>query len=217
MGIWNLPEARKGSAMRRYFITLFTVTALVCVCATASAQVFYEYPGAPVVTENEPVIGTCLGIGDELFRIDGYARFNLSPTMDLGLELLFDNFDENWRYGAGGDVKYAIVPKDVTMPFDLSLNGGFGFESGNDITTLVFPVGGLISRPLELSSGRTLVPYGGVYLLLVHTSVGSFSNTESDVELRGGANFNVDDQADLFAALHLGAGTMFYIGINWHL
>ncbi len=210
--------------MRPYFTIILTVTALVCMCTASSAQVFYEYPGAPVVKENEPVIGSCIGIGDNLFRIDGYARFNVSPDMDFGLELVFDNFHDNWRYGAGGDVKYAIVPNDATMPFDLSLNGGFGFESGSDITTLIFPIGGVISRPLELASGRTLVPYGGIYMLIVHTSidtnisgVGSTSNTDTDVELRGGMNFNVDDHADLFAALHLGAGTRFYIGINWHL
>ena len=210
--------------MKRYFAILLAVTALVCMCTAASGQVFYEYPGAPVVKENEPVIGSCLRIGDNLFRIDGYARFNVSPDMDFGLELVFDNFHDNWRYGAGGDVKYAIVPTDATMPFDLSVNGGFGFESGDDITTLIFPFGGVISRPLELASGRTLTPYGGVYLLLLHTSidtnipgVGSTSDTDTDVEIRGGVNFNVADQADLFAALHLGAGNRFYIGLNWHL
>jgi hypothetical protein len=123
--------------MRSYFIAFFAVTALACMCAVVSAQVFYEYPCATVAPENQPMIGSCIGIGDELFRIDGYARFNMSPVMDLGLELVFDESNDHWRSGAGGDIKYAIVPTDVTMPFDLSVNGGFGFQSGNHITSFL--------------------------------------------------------------------------------
>ncbi len=212
--------------MRRFSILALTLASLAFVGTTVHAQVFYEYPGVPVVKENEPVFGPCIGLGDDLFRINGFARFNVSTLMDFGLELVFDNANDTWRYGAGGDVKYAIVPENTTMPFDLSLNAGFGFESGGDVKSIIVPLGGLVSRPLQLASGRVFAPYGGVYLLILHTSIDlpadvadevDSSDTDTDVELRGGVRLEMNAQADLFAALHLGAGTMFYIGLNWRL
>ncbi|NIM22460.1 MAG: hypothetical protein GTN64_08630 [Candidatus Latescibacteria bacterium] len=209
--------------MRRISPLILMFTALVVTGVGAHAQVFYEYPGAPVIKENEPAIGPVIAVGEhDLFRILGYARFNVSQYADFGLELVFDNVGDDWRVGAGGDVKYAIVPESATMPFDLALNAGFGFESGDNVTQIQVPIGAVISRPLQLASGRFLVPYGGLYLLIVHTSidigpVGDISDTDADVELRIGTSIGVTDRADMFAALHIGSGTKFFIGLNWHL
>jgi hypothetical protein len=218
--------------MRRLCL-LITATALIALGTGASAQVFYEYPAAPVVRENEPVFGPAIAIGDNLFRINGFARFNISVPFDLGLEIVFDRVtvpdvglgeDDIWRFGAAADVKYLFIPpEDMTMPFDLAFNAGFGYESGGDVTNIIVPVGALISRSLELAPSRLLTPYAGVYLLIFHTSYdiggdqGDRSNTDTDVELRGGVSVGVTEQADIFAALHLGSGNKFYIGLNWRL
>lgn len=186
----------------------------------ANGQVFYSYPGAPPVKDLEPAIGVAVGLGDDIFRIVGYSRFNLSSISDLGLEIVLDNLDDNWRAGLAADVRYAIVPKHSTLPFDLSLNGGMGIEGGGDITNFNVPLGAVLSRPLELNNGRVLVPFGGAYLLIVRTSIDTppgkrdFSDTEVDVELRGGANLIINDATGMYAALHIGAGTMFFIGLN---
>jgi hypothetical protein len=217
-----LGKARKEPGMRCSPKFILMLAALVVLSTQAQAQVFYEFPGAPVTKEHEPVLGPYIAIGDDLVRLGAYGRFNVTRLTDLGLELVFDNQNDDWRIGAGGDVKYAIVPTSVTLPFDLSLNAGFGFESGGDVTTILVPIGGVISRPLELASGRVLTPYGGVYVLIIHTSVDGppgfdASDTDADVELRTGISVQMKDQADVFAALHLGSGTRFYIGLNWHL
>jgi hypothetical protein len=218
--------------MRRLCL-LITATALLALGTGASAQVFYEYPAAPVVRENEPVFGPAIAIGDDLFRINGFARFNVSPPFDFGLEIVFDRLsvtdvgssnDDIWRFGAAADIKYLFIPpEDTTMPFDLAFNAGFGYESGGDITNIIVPIGALISKPIELSPSNLLTPYAGVYLLVVHTSVdaggdiGDVSDTDTDAELRGGVSIGVTDLADIFAALHLGSGNKFYIGMVWHL
>ena len=216
----------------RQLCFIIVAMSLLLVCSGSSAQVFYQYPAAPVVPENEPVFGPAIGIGEDLFRVNGFARFNISVPMDLGLEIVFDRFDTSgdgvgnddsvWRFGAAADVKYAFIPPDdMTMPFDLSFNAGFGFESGGDDTNIVVPVGAMISKPVEIAPSRLFTPYAGVYLLILHTSSDDggtdVSKTETDVELRGGASVSVTDIADIFAALHLGFGTKFYIGLNWHL
>ncbi|MFH1755784.1 MAG: hypothetical protein ABIA59_08795 [Candidatus Latescibacterota bacterium] len=220
--------------MRGLRIAMVTVS-LLLLSSGAFAQVFYPYPAAPVVEENTPVFGPAIGIGDDLFRIIGFARFNISVPMDFGLEIVMDRFDTKeyvdnrlvsdsvWRFGAAGDVKYAFIPPDdTTMPFDLSFNAGFGFESGGDVTNIVVPIGVLISKPVEIAPNRLFTPFAGVYLLILHASVdlgplGDVSDTDTDVELRTGASVNVTERADMFAALHFGSGTRFYIGLNWRL
>jgi len=209
--------------MRRFIFVAAAISVLL-LGAGASAQVFYEYPAAPVVRENEPVFGPAIAIGEhDLFRVNGFARFNISVPMDLGLELVLDNVSDVTRFGVGGDIKYQFIPpEDMTMPFDLAFNAGFGFESGGDVTTIVIPIGALISKSIEIAPSRLVTPYAGVYLLILHTSIdagryGDVSDTDTDVELRGGASVSITDMADVFAALHLGSGTKFYIGLNWHL
>lgn len=206
----------------KIFKLSFLLFSLTMGAAPSSAQVFYEYPGAPVVPEVKPAVGSYIAVGDNLFRMGGYGRFNVTRYADMGLELLFDREHKKWMAGAGGDLKYGIVPVSVTLPFDLSLNAGLGFLSGNNKTVIQVPIGAVISRPLELRDGNELTPYGGVYVLIIHTSTDldplpSTSDTDTEVELRGGVNLNLSASADVLAALHLGNGTKFYIGLNWHL
>jgi hypothetical protein len=201
------------------------ITAIVVLGGTmvpqAHAQVYHMYPGAPSVKKDAPALGVTIGFGDELFRTLGYGRFNVNSVSDIGIELIMDKQNEEWRGGAGADYKYGIVPKESTMPFDLSVNAGFGFITGNDITNIDIPFGGMISRPLELSSGGVLIPYGGVYVLIDYTSwstgAGDESDWKTDVELRGGAGYNFSDTVRGYANLHLGAGTRFYVGIRFVL
>lgn len=208
-------------------ITIFSLViigiALPALCPmNADAQVFYAYPGAPVVSDEQPALGPFIAIGDDLFRLAGYGRFNVTDQMDMGLELVFDLIDDDWFAGAGVDLKYSIIPVDREMPFDLSLNGGIGFTSGNDITMILAPVGGVISRPLKLSNGNVLTPYGGVYVLIEHISIdagpfGDFSDTDTDVELRAGVSLRLAEMIDIFTALHIGSGNKFYTGLNFRL
>jgi len=183
-----------------------------------SAQVYHIYPAAPVVPDDHPAAGAAFGIGDDLQRLLGFARFNIVPKADLGLELVFDRLGGDWRTGLGADVKYAIVPKTNELPFDLSVQGGFGFQTGSFFSNFDIPVGAVISRPLELDSGRQIVPFGGLYLIVRRLSLDAGpSDTDIDVELRGGASFEVFDSGDAFITIHAGSDVMFFVGYNAHM
>jgi hypothetical protein len=210
---------------------IIAAVALVAVLAPVTgAQVFYTYPGAQPAKPDQPALGANIGFGSDLFRILGYGRFNVNSASDLGIELLFDKADtpvdtDVWRWGFGADYKYAIVPKDTTsLPFDLALNAGFGYQNGGDLWNIRFPVGGLVSRPLNFKGDNVLVPYGGVYVLfeyakwnLPSSSTADDSDIEVDVELRAGAGYEFNKTALAYATLFLGAGTKFYLGINFLL
>jgi hypothetical protein len=216
--------------IRRGWWAAVAAAAIVALLASAAgAQVFYMYPGAPPVKADQPAAGVNIGFGDNLFRTLGYGRFNVNSASDIGIELVFDNTDtavetDKWRIGLAADYKYAIIPDSTDMPFDLSVNGGFGFQSGGDMKNILIPVGGLISGPLELSNGQVLVPYGGVYVLIAYSTwdlplgaTGDTSKWDTDVELRGGAAYHINKTAAAYASLFIGAGTKFYVGINFLL
>src|SRR5882672_3405576 len=91
------------------------MVAVIVVCAFANgarAQVFYSYPGARPVTDTSPSLGLVAGFGDNVVRLGGFGRFNISPKSDLGLEAMFNNVksegsNDDTGYGGGGiDGKY---------------------------------------------------------------------------------------------------------------
>jgi hypothetical protein len=204
-----------------FILCLTALAVLAFSFVSAPAQVYYEYPGAPVVQENQPAAGPYIAVGDNLFRTGGFARFNIVRDMDLGLEVVFDRIHSDWFAGAAGDVKYAIIPANVKLPFDWSLNAGLGFTTGSSITTITIPLGTLVSRPLQLSGGSVLTPYGGLYVLIINTSIDvagrNVSDTSTDVELRGGIKLDIRERVGAFTALHLGSGNKFYIGFNFKM
>lgn len=208
------------------------IGALVCVvvlCAWAAgarAQVFYSYPGARPVTDNSPSLGLVAGFGDNLVRLGAYGRFNLSYAADLGLEVVWDNVDidngDDINYlGAGADGKYMLMEADAAIPVDLAVQFGAGFLTEDDYFLLHVPFGVMVSR--EFAPGendeRLVTPYGGVYFVFDYASFDAppgadDSDTDFDVELRIGASAEIVRHGSVFAALHAGLETMFFLGFN---
>jgi hypothetical protein len=197
----------------------------LCAPVAARAQVFHQIPGAPPVSETQPALGATVGFGEDLIRVVGYGRFNVSELSDLGVELVLDDWDpdfgdDGWRFGAGADFRYAIVPAGRSIPFDLSLDGGFGIQAGNDITNFHIPLGGVISRPLELQNGRILLPYGGLFLVFSHLSVDTppgvpdLDDSDLDVLLRVGVSLELGAGISGFVNGHIGDDEMFFLGVN---
>jgi hypothetical protein len=193
--------------------------------AASHAQVFYSYPGARTVTDLSPALGAVAGFGDHLIRLEGFARFNASPVSDLGIEGMYQSVDagrggDDIGYGgAGVDYRYQLVEVGDRSPVDVSAQGGVGFVARSHYTDLHIPVGAMASRDFQLQDGRHVVPYGGVYVVIDHVSVdvpgaGNHSDTDGDVELRLGASAEIVRRGSVFAAFHVGNGTMFFIGFN---
>ena len=187
----------------------------------ASAQVFYTFPNAQVVESNRVVAGSYAALGEnDLFRLGGYGRLGVAQYFDAGLEVLLDIVDGDVLGGAGVDIKLAAFPSTNAIPFDLSFNTGVGFISGSGFTLVQVPVGAIVSSPFKLDSGKVLIPYLGVYLLIVNTDVdrgpflASDSDTDLDAELRGGVRYELEGRLDLFGTLNVGQQTLFAVGIN---
>ncbi len=203
-------------------IVLFLAVGLYLSChAPAFGQVFYAFPNAPVVGSGELATGSYAAIGEnELFRLGGYVRLAIAKYWDAGVEVLLDVRNGNVMAGAGLDVKLAAFPSTKAIPFDLSLNTGVGFIGDSDFTLIQVPIGALISSPFELDSGRVLVPYLGVYLLIVDIdrdrgpSSPDISDTDLDAELRGGVRYELEGRLDLFGTLHIGRDALFALGVN---
>jgi hypothetical protein len=208
--------------LKRWIAILFCLP-LFLVTSRSQAQVFYEYPMAPVVQRDEFATGSFFAVGkDDLFRVGGFGRLSATKYVDLGIELLFDHADGDFRWGAGADVKLSVFPSNTALPFDLALNTGLGFLLDDDVTIIQVPLGAVISSPFKLNSGKLLVPYVGVYVLIVNidrefTNRPGFSDTDVDVELRAGLSYEIAPVADLFATLHLGVDELFYLGISFGL
>lgn len=203
--------------------SLLSLAALLFAPCAAVAQVFYAYPDARVLPENRMAIGGVIGVGDdELLRFEGYGRLGVARYFDLGVELIIDTFDERTRSGAGVDVKFSPLAMNASIPFDLSLNSGIGFVSGDDLRVLQIPVGAIVSSPFRLESGGELIPYLGVYLLVVDSKLErpnapDLTDTDLDVELRGGLRYAFNQKTSLYATLHLGRDVAFYLGFDFRL
>ncbi len=187
----------------------------------AKAQVFYQYPTALPVEVMRITVGPYLGAGDELFRMGGYGRWGLASSLDIGFELLGERADGDGRFGAGIDMKLSLLPSIRALPFDLSASAGVGFISGDVVDILQFPIGGIVSIPLETESGRSIVPYVGVYLLIVEEEITtrgvSASDTDFDAEIRPGLSIGLSPDTEGFAAIHLGRDGLFTVGVNIRL
>jgi hypothetical protein len=195
-------------------------------CASAShAQVFYSYPGAKPVTDTSPSLGLVAGFGDNVVRLGGFGRFNLSTRSDLGLEVMYNNVkndatdDDTGYYGAGVDGKWLFFESRQDMQIDIAANLGAGFLTRNDYWDIHVPIGALASHDFVTSDGRRITPYAGFYFIIDHINVEApegahQSDTDSDAEIRLGASADIVKNGSLFAALHAGNGTMFFIGFN---
>jgi hypothetical protein len=210
---------------RKLSVLLVVAAAVLTTGGMAWGQVYHQYPGAPVVDDTSPDVGALIGFGEDTVRLVGYGRFNASDVSDIGIEVVLDRFDppfvgDGWRFGAAADFRYAIVTEGSDLPFDLSLDGGLGFQTGADVTNVNIPVGAVISRPLELKEGRIMVPYGGLFVVFTNWSYDlppgfpDPSDSEIDLVLRLGASIYITDGISVFANGHVGNGEMFALGLN---
>jgi len=201
---------------------LAAVVILSVTYSSSFAQVFYQYPGAPAVERQHIVAGTYLSGGEDLVRLGGYGRVGFAEYWDFGFEGLVENEDGNWRAGAGGDLKYQLFPTNKAFPFDVSLDIGFGFTSGDNRKVLETPIGGIISSPLKTDDGQLITPYVGVYAVFLRTEIkrtGFPDITDNDLEalIRGGVSIQMTDALELFGTLQLGPADLLSLGLNIRL
>ena len=144
---------------------------VLAMASLADAQVFYSYPGARPVTDTSPSLGLVSGFGDNVIRLGGFGRFNISPVADLGLEAIYQSVDVSGSGndigygGAGIDGKYLLMSANENMPLDISAQVGAGFLARSGYFNLHIPFGAMTSHDFTTSDGRRITPYGGVYFV----------------------------------------------------
>ena len=81
--------------MKKSAAVIFVLSILLSLLpARTIAQVFYQFPEAPVVNPGEFATGPYFTIGDnEIFRLGGFGRMNATKYFDVGAELLFGSMD----------------------------------------------------------------------------------------------------------------------------
>ena len=197
------------------------IIAVLLVPSTGFSQVFYQFPDAAIVRAGEFVLGPYGAAGDnELFRLGGFARMNATKYLDVGFELLFDSASGDGRFGAGGDLKFDLIPDTNAIPFDLAVTSGIGAIKSDEIRIIQFPVGGVISSDWQLDSGNILGLYLGVYMLIIDTKVErtdlpAWSDTELDVEARGGIRYSLSSGPDIFVGFQAGHDAMVTVGASF--
>lgn len=211
--------------MRMMIRSVMVAAVLVACAGAARAQVFYSFPGAKPVTDESPSLGLVAGFGDNVVRLGGFGRFNISPKADLGLEAMFNNVkddvtdDDTGYYGAGIDGKWQFFDSRQDMQIDIAANLGGGFLMKDDYWNIHVPIGAIASHDFIMNDGRVITPYAGFYFIVDHFNVEGpegthSSDTDSDAEIRIGASAEIVKKGSLFAALHAGNGTMFFVGFN---
>lgn len=220
----DMTGGAKGVSVTRTRAALL-VTAAFCAILPGKplAQVFYQYPDAAIIRAGEFVVGPYLAVGDnELFRFGLFSRMNATRYFDVGFDILLDSMDGEERFGAAGDLRFDVFPETKAIPFDLSLVTGIGLISNNNVRVFQVPLGGVISSPFELDRGNVIVPYLGVYLLLVDTKIDrgpapDLSDTDLDVEMRAGLRYSMSAGPDLFVGFHLGRDDLVTAGVSFWL
>jgi hypothetical protein len=212
------------SSTRIHRALLVTTVLVLGWQGVATAQVYQPYWNARAVSDDSPALGAVVGFGDDMFRLAGHARFNMTSMSDLGLEIVFDNVedeigDDSQFFGGGLDYKYTVVGEGERLPFDLAAQACAGMEWGDDVRTLTVPFGFLGSKSIAVDDGgRMVTPYLGFYFIIDHVTVdvpgGDSSDTDVDAEIRFGSAFQVVGQTHAYAGLNIGAGTMFFLGFT---
>jgi len=184
--------------------------------AVAIGQVYYTYPDADILEDGKVTGGPYLAGGERLFRTALFARLGISKYLEAGLETQADYDHGEWMWGMGVDAKIGLFPKEAKFPFDMSVNTGFGFRIGDTTDSYQIPVGLLMSSPYTTDAGNSLIPYGGVYLLILDTRVttptGDVSDSDLDVELRLGLRYTTASRVDMWGAVNLGHSALFQVG-----
>ncbi|HXV14655.1 MAG TPA: hypothetical protein VEC56_10675 [Candidatus Krumholzibacteria bacterium] len=205
--------------------TLLVFAAVQLVPESSHAQVYQPYWTARPVPDDSPAMGVAMGFGDDMFRIAGHGRFSITSASDLGLELVFDNIeneigDDDQTFGGGGDFKYLVVGEGERLPFDLAAQAGVGMQWGSDYRLLTVPFGLLGSKSIPVDNGsREITPFAGAYVIVEHATVevsgaDDVSDTDVSAEIRLGGAFQITGRTHAFAAIHAGNGTMFFLGFS---
>lgn len=200
---------------------LLGISALVVAAASTVDAQAYVYPALQPsrIAEREYTfaladIGDGGGTGLIFQWREGLGNPKLQFTLDAGFaDSDVPNADA--RLILGGGLAYQLTTATADMPFDIVLAGGAGISTGDDITTLRIPFGAAIGHRFPVDGGFAITPFVHPRLSYDRFSTTGLSDSETNLNVDIGANFEFKPQMALRLAAVLGDDDAVAIGFAW--
>lgn len=119
------------------------------------------------------------------------------------------------RLVIGGGLAYQLASASGDMPFDIVLSGGLGVSTGDDITTLRIPFGATFGHRFPLEGGLAITPFVHPRLSYDRISFNGVSDSDTNLNVDIGANFEIKPQMAIRAAASLGDDDAIAIAFAW--
>ncbi len=143
--------------------TIIAMLVILSVPCGLSAQTMVTMTTAAISAEGEG--GLFMIAGSDVVRAGVLSRFLLSTSVDMGLQIAFDRYDERSFLGFGVDFKFHIPAVASSAPIDIALDAGAGMLESRDRRRIFLAPGILVSGRVETSGRNRLEPYMGLYAL----------------------------------------------------
>jgi hypothetical protein len=171
----------------------FLLAVLCCVPAPASAQIPGPFVGAEILPVNGHLFGAYLVASDNVVGGLGQLRLSFYPGVDFGFQggLARLNYSGGDRTSLrlGTDVRVRIRAATEASPYDVSVGGVLGVETGDDLNNLSVGPVALVSRSFGGSSTGGFTTYAGLGAVFASVDAGKLKETNLTVPLRLGALF----------------------------
>ncbi len=145
---------------------------------------------------------------------EGLGNPKLQFTLDAG----FADPDApaaDTRLMLGGGLAYQLTSASSEMPFDIVLAGGLGLTTGDDVTTIRVPFGAVFGHRFPLESALAITPFVHPRLSWDRASFNGASNSDTNLNVDIGANFEFKPQMAVRIAAGLGDDDAVAISFAW--
>lgn len=202
--------------MRKLTLALLAVLVLP---AAASAQAG-TYPAlqTPQIAEREYNFALADFDGGTALLVqwrEGLSNSRLQFTGDLGLA----DFADDAGIIIGGGFAFQMLRASGELPFDMALTGGLGITLVDNFNLLRIPFGVAIGHRFPLEGQMAISPFVHPRLSIdrasVDTPAGNASDTDTNIDIDIGGNFEFNPQMQVRLAATLGDRDAVGISFAW--
>jgi hypothetical protein len=205
---------------------VFILLAILAVPCGLGAQTMVTMTTAAISAEGEG--GLFMIAGSDAMRTGVLSRFLLSTNFDMGLQLVFDRYEEKSFLGFGVDFKFHIPAVASTAPIDIAFDAGAGLLESSDRRRIFLAPGIIVSGRIETSERTVLTPYMGLYALFTRRTW-KIDNCEAEygrgcqsweksfyaeAMLRAGVMIPLREDFQILVEMNVNGEIMFGAGLN---
>ena len=197
------------------------LSALVLAAAAPLQAQAYVYPALQPsrIAEREynfalADMGDGFGTGLIFQWREGLGNPKLQFTLDAGFADP-DAPNADARLLIGGGLAYQLTSATTDMPFDIVLAGGLGLTTGDDVTTVRVPFGAAIGHRFPLEGDIAITPFVHPRLSWDRISFNGNSDSDTNLNVDIGANFEFKPQMAIRGAAALGDDDAVALSFAW--